>query len=245
MSKVNENQHILLQFRILTCDGIYKTVGKLLQLNNNNLDKDFLKTFIQNVIEEKTSGYSDIELTKIIFSYGIRDGLAPANINTDKEANTILYNYKHYKLAVSLDPLDFGEIINIIKTDNRTTYIVQNINGNLYTFTQIINKNNLITNKVTLHKKGVLTLSWSDVQTDQDKFTRTIGNNVFVYNINGKLINFHVIKPTKYINTIEKHKEHDTNFLTLDVETRLATSKVDDNNDITNQRRSSTYTLLD
>lgn len=67
----------------------------------------------------------------------------------------------------------------------------------------------------------MLTLTYDDTQTEGTRFIRTINNNKYHYAADGELELFYVQKPTKYINTLQEHSKIDSNFLTLDIETRL------------------------
>ena len=84
----------------------------------------------------------------------------------------------------------------------------------------------LKTNKVKAFRQGMLTLTYEDTQTSSNgeggsRFIRTINNNKYHYNEAGGLELFYVQKPTKYISTLQEGSKIDSNFMTLDIETRL------------------------
>ena len=83
----------------------------------------------------------------------------------------------------------------------------------------------LKTNKVKAFRQGMLTLTYEDTQLEDLKFIRTINKNKYLYNSDGQLELFYVQKPTKYISTLQEGSKIDSNFITMDIETRLVEDK--------------------
>ena len=126
-----------------------------------------------------------------------------------------------------MDPIQYGNIINVFYSE--TSYVVGSAkasNGNVYNI-QISenNSNSFKTNNVKVFRNGILTLSYTDTQVAENKFIRTINNNKYHYNMDGELELFYVEKPTKYISTLQEHKNFDRNFIVLDIENRVVTVK--------------------
>lgn len=159
---------------------------------------DYYKNYIKNILAFKEGNYDDLEINKIIFSYGIREGLAPSNPKiTLGGANpwlgkSILQSPffpegdKHYKLPITMDPIQYGNIINVFDSD--TSYVIQAANGNVYNIK--ISENNLNsfkTNNIKVFRNGILTLSYTDTQVADNKFIRTINNNKYHYTMDGEL----------------------------------------------------------
>ncbi len=212
-------------FRIVSSDNIHKTLGSLKLLNKEDID--YYKAYINNILSYKQNEYNEIEVSKIVFSYGIREGLAPENTKVVSEAKSILQNYKHYKLPITMDSLQYGNPINIINVcDSLTIYIIQASNGNVFNIEVTLNtETGLKTNKVKAFRQGMLTLTYVDTQANESKFIRIINKNKYLYNSDGELELFYVQKPTKYISPLQEHKELDSNFITMDIETRLVDNK--------------------
>ena len=126
-----------------------------------NIDQQSKKnyiTYIKNQLDFVLSGYSDLTIKAIFFSYGFRNGLAENSIlqSKDFKPRAITQNFNHYKLPLALDPVNYGNIISINKLDSdNSLYIVQLENGNVF---NIISKriNNLVINNVKLFRNGQL-----------------------------------------------------------------------------------------
>ena len=221
-TKVNilpADSHLIILFRIVTGDNIYKTIGKLRVINTN--EKSYYKEYIQNFINFTQNNYSDTLITKIVFSYGIREGTVPANYMGAQEKPSIYQNYRHYKLPVTNDVLQFGKVIRIMHEEGKTIYILHAENSNVFIIEQSF-KNDLYENKVKVSRNGDIVLEFIDKQINSDKFVRIINNNHYIYNLKtGELELFYVEKPTKFISTIKTHDELDSDFITLDIETGL------------------------
>ena len=98
----------------------------------------------------KQNGYDDIEINKIVFSYGVRVGTAPTNLLDKPSGKSITSNYKHYKLVNSMDPLSYGNIIDIIQIDEVTSkYFIQADSGNNFLVT-VIKEDQKTINKIKL-----------------------------------------------------------------------------------------------
>ena len=221
VSKLTSNQHIVVLFRVVTPDNIHKTLGPLKLLNKDDLE--YYKTHIGNILAYKMSGYDDVEITKIRFSFGVREGLAPENTKEISEGKSIVQNYKHYKLPITMDPLGYGNPLNVFNlSDSVTVYWIQANNGNAFNIKTSINpETGLKVNNVEAFRHGLLTLTYEDTQLEGSKIMRTINNNIYYYDAEGNLEFFYVQKPTKYISTLQEHGKLDSDFIALDLETRL------------------------
>ena len=221
VSKLTSNQHIIVLFRVVTPDNIHKTLGPLKLLNKDDLE--YYKTHIGNILAYKMSGYDDVEITKIRFSFGVREGLAPENTKEVPEGKSIVQNYKHYKLPITMDPLGYGNPINVFNiSESATVYLIQANNGNVFNIETSVNtETGLKVNKVKAFRQGLLTLTYEDTQLEGSKIMRTINNNIYHYDAEGNLEFFYVQKPTKYISTLREHGKLDSDFIALDIETRL------------------------
>ena len=137
-----------------------------------------------------------------------------------------MQNFNHYKLPVTLEPANYGNIINISKIDSdNTLYIVQLENGNVF---NILSKriNNLIINDVKLFRNGLLVIQFSDTQISETEFDRLINNKHYFFNIDGTLLFHHVEKPTRFIQPIKPHLAIDEKIMTLDIETYICKSEI-------------------
>lgn len=207
---LDKDSHILLLTKIRRDNGQIATIGNLKRLNLD--DKDYLIDQLLNIIDLKTGGYEDVPINAIIFSFGIRSGLAPIKgIHTDVKYQ----NYYHFKFPITMDPLKYGKLIH--KMDN--TYIIQLINENI----AIIDIEDKM-NKVKLIKSGELKYEWIDRYIDDSTFIREIANKKYTF-VNGELKLLTVEKTNKFMKTLKKAKKQNSNIITMDIETRLVDNK--------------------
>lgn len=89
-----------------------------------------------------------------------------------------IHNVKHFRLPISMNPLDFGKVI--FKNDEIT--IVQAPNQNLFIFHQ-----DEVINSVSLFKFGLLQINFVDKKLSSDTFVRTVNKNIYTFT-NGVLI---------------------------------------------------------
>jgi hypothetical protein len=93
-------------------------------------------------------------------------------------------NYKHYKLPITINPLEYGKLI--FKTDN--TYIIQitkHTIGLIIKFDQF--------NEVKFFKDGDLVFTYKDHLIDENTFVRSLETKKFTFTKN-KLVNINTNK---------------------------------------------------
>jgi len=133
---LQENQHIMLLFRLQWANNQIVTIGNLNKLNIE--DKEYILNKIIEEMENKSEYYLETSITSIIFSYGIRDGRAIEKvINTDIQYHL----YHHHKLPITMDPLKYGKLIDrfedrfVIQVNPKNVAVItQNEEGNLVKF---------------------------------------------------------------------------------------------------------------
>ena len=103
-------------------------------------------------------------------------------------------NYKHYKLPISINPLDYGKLI--IKIDELKLFVVQ-VNRTNIAVIQIFED----LNQIKLFKEGDLILEYNDHKTDDNIFIRSLNNTKFTFK-NNKLITISTEKSLNRVNLI-------------------------------------------
>lgn len=87
-------------------------------------------------------------------------------------------NYKHYKLPITINPLEYGKLI------------YQNINLYILCFNKtniaLITQNDLY-NHIKFYREGNFIFEYKDHKIDDSTFVRTIANKKFTFK-NGKII---------------------------------------------------------
>ena len=88
-------------------------------------------------------------------------------------------NYKHYKLPITINPLDYGKLI--IKINN--IYIIH-----ITTFTLVVITQLEDFNEVKFFRDGNLAFTYSDHKIDNETFVRSLDSRKFTFK-NNQLIN--------------------------------------------------------
>jgi hypothetical protein len=84
-------------------------------------------------------------------------------------------NYKHYKLPITMNPLDYGKLI--LKIDELNLFILQlPKTNNILILTQ-----KGLTNHIKLYKEGDFRFEYSDYKLSHNSFTRTINSARFTF----------------------------------------------------------------
>ena len=87
-------------------------------------------------------------------------------------------NYKHYKLPITMNPLNYGKLI--LKIDELNLFILQLPKTNNIL---ILNKDGL-TNHIKIFKEGEFRFEYKDYKLSNNSFTRTIDSTRFTFKNN-------------------------------------------------------------
>src|SRR6267142_445521 len=87
-------------------------------------------------------------------------------------------NYRHYKLPITMNPLEYGKLI----YNNINIFIVQINTTNI----ALISQYDLF-NEIKLFREGDFIFEYKDHKIDDNSFIRSLGNRKFTYK-NGQLI---------------------------------------------------------
>jgi hypothetical protein len=214
IDKINDNQHIIVLFRAQNSLGTYFSLNRLQRINKS--DKEYWINYIVDTLSIKSNDYKIEAVSKIIISFGIREGLASTKTKSLITQTKTFQNYKHYKLPITMDPLKYG---NNLVLAMHSTYIVQ---MTPLIFAKITIKNKGKENNVDIIKSGNVLLSYKDKMIDENKFERFIGDNHYIYSLvdgNYKLDLFNVKKPTRRIKSLTEEKNLNDKIITMDIET--------------------------
>lgn len=117
-------------------------------------DKEFLLNFLVEEMEDKSEYYKTTNMIAMIFSYTIKKGRAKDKVILEK-INLQFQDYQHHKLPITMNPLEYGKLID--QTDSK--YIVQVNETNIVKIEQ---KENL--NQVKFFRKGELRYEFIDTK---------------------------------------------------------------------------------
>src|ERR1700760_503040 len=155
VKKVKPNNHLFILFRVKTSDH-YLTLGYLQKLNLN--DKEYFK---------------NIYIDEIIISYGIREGKI---IRAEVKQTSNFQNYKHFKLPITLNPLEYGYVI--FQSENH--YIVEINTGTIATIHIKEDKSEKYI-LVSIHRNKNLLFTYKDILIDNNKIKRIINKRTYIY----------------------------------------------------------------
>jgi hypothetical protein len=113
--------------------------------------------------------------------------------NNIKQMRQLKYqNYKHYKLPITITPLEYGKLI--FKTDN--IYIIQITVRTIAVLTQFTDFN-----EVKFYKEGDLVFIYKDHKTNENTFVRSLNSKKFTFS-NTKLVNINTNKTINRANRL-------------------------------------------
>jgi DNA polymerase type B, organellar and viral len=162
-------------------------------------------------MEFKSEYYNETQINSFIFSYGFKEGA----INNKNIVESIFQNYKNHNLPISVNPMDYGILINKIILKDSTVYFLQNNNGIAVTFRKFEDHN-----LVEFFKDGTKLVNFRDEFISENKFIRILDNKKYYFE-NKKEILFTKEIKTKFISKLKTTKNLKNNFITFDIETYI------------------------
>lgn len=206
-----ENNHMFILFKIKYNNGEFSSIGKVQRINKN--DKLWYIDYILETMKFKSEYYNETQIDLIIFSYGFKNEKIKNKQNLNKVQS--LQKYKNLNLPISMDPLDYGRIINENILDDVNIYIIQNEINQAITLNKFEKYN-----EVEFFKSGISLIKFKDEFINENKFIRIINNKKYYFEDNKQIL-FKSEMKTKFIRKLNKSKTLNNNFLTLDIETYI------------------------
>jgi hypothetical protein len=117
------------------------------------------------------------------------------------------------KLPISIDPIDYGKIIEKITLKDHKIYIIHDNLGRTILFKEFEKENIVIYNN-----KSIKILEFQDNKFSEGKFLRILGNRKLIFENGQKVIDTLTLN-TPFISKLKKDKIENNNFITLDIET--------------------------
>jgi hypothetical protein len=216
------NKHLLILCKVHYTEDEdfngYKTLGHLLSVNNS--DKDKLIEYLVARLGILSEGYTSNYISKIAFTYIIKDGLAN---ETHLQSFTDLsdkkvsgHSFNNYILPISMDPADYGTI--------RNTSTLTTEEGTITRYSIISNKKRVYeidvsseNNKNIVRILGPADLQWTDIKC-KDGFKRLIGHTT-KYFLDGEEIYREIQLPSKQFRKYPIDRNKKQKFITIDIET--------------------------
>jgi hypothetical protein len=206
--KIEDGCHIFILLKFQFEDNNVHTIGKLIKIDHNNY-KSFNDQII-NYMENMGDYYNQSPFKRIIFQYGFKKG----EISEKKSKSEVnLINFKDMKLPISIDPIDYGQIIETIALEDHKIYIIHDNLGRTIIFKEFEKEN-----FITYNNKSIKILEFKDTKYSEGKFLRILGKRKILFE-NGKKLIDRLTLDTPFISKLKKDKIENNNFITLDIET--------------------------
>nr|WRO45314.1 DNA polymerase [Russula virescens] len=154
--------------------------------------------------------YNQSPFTKLIFNYGFKRGEI---VQEFSKSEINLLNYKDMKLPISINPNDFGKILETKSLSEGNVYIISDKIGRIIIFTEFAKEN-----LVKFYKTNNLVLEFKDIKISDTKFMRILNNKNFFFENGDKTLEINSLN-TPFIKKLKKDKLETNNFITLDIET--------------------------
>jgi hypothetical protein len=117
------------------------------------------------------------------------------------------------KLPISIDPNDFGKVINKSSLSEGTVYTILDNLGRIIIFKEFEKEN-----QIEYFKNQNLILNFKDNKFSESKFLRILGKSKLFFENGNKTLEIASIV-TPHISKLKKDKVENNNFITLDIET--------------------------
>lgn len=218
-SSIGSDKHLLLMCKVQYSEAElgYRTLGHLRKVNIE--DKELFIEYLSERLGIFNDAYVTLAISKITFSYVIKEGLAAGNRRllqdlSDKSVTT--HRFNNLNLPISMNPSDYGNVLldNYIQTSgvNLHRFIVEN--GKL-SYIIDISSDELI-NKVRI--QGPADLQWTDTKISDDVFKREIGKSIIFF-MGGEIVLRKKVLSAKPFRKQSKDKDLESEFVTMDIET--------------------------
>jgi DNA polymerase type B, organellar and viral len=214
LHQANNNIHLLLLCKVQFTDSSlgYRTVANLRKVNF--ADKAIFTQYLTAKLGILSQTYKVNDIEKIVFTYIIREGLADGSrmLLQEPKFEVVSHSYNNIPLPLTMDPLQYGELLGQMAIENGSRFILDNENT-MFIIESIGNVNTCVA-------KGPKNLKWTDTLLDNNIIERVIEKDTLyikdgVIIVQSKNVNakpFNTAKTDKKLMNINK-------FMTFDIET--------------------------
>jgi DNA polymerase type B, organellar and viral len=202
----------------------YRTLGDLRSVNFN--DKELFIEYLTQRLGILTESYITQPISKITFSYIVKNGLATDNrrlLQDLSDKSSTSHRFNNLNLPISMNPADYGDVLvdNYIQTGGQSihrfivesgtrSYIIDSLFGGLV-------------NKVRI--QGAVDLNWVDTKISEGIFKREIGKSI-IYFMGGERVLRKKVLNAKPFRKATVDSVLNSNFITMDIETINVQGKI-------------------
>ena len=216
------NKHLLILIKIQFSNGDHRSIGQSRLVNYN--ERLLYLEYLSETLSILSDSYSVNPISKIIFSYIIKDGEATESnrrlINNLSVSETPKHRFNNMELPITMDIKKYGTIRSIQLLDNCTRYIIHNLKR---IFEVDVNLDGLTNNVRIL---GASDLKWKDTRRSEGGFIREIGKSTIYFNEEGEIILRKQVLPAKPFKRTKLDSKLLTKFVTMDIETIQKDGKI-------------------
>jgi hypothetical protein len=218
-TSIKDTKHLMLMCKVefMESEMGYRTLGDLRRVNFS--DKELFVEYLVNRLGLLTEAYAVHPISKITFSYIIKDGLASGNRRllqdlTDKALTT--HRFNNLNLPISMNPSDYGTVMvdNYIQINGESVHRFNVVNGNRSYLIDVSNEGSV--NNVTI--QGAMDLNWIDTKISEGIFMREIGKGL-IYFMGGERVLRKKLLNAKPFRKVSTDTALNSEFVTMDIET--------------------------
>lgn len=195
----------------------YRTLGDLRRVNFS--DRELFIEYLINRLGLLNESYTSHPISKIIFTYIVKSGLATDNRRLLQDlsiSSIITHRFNNLNLPISMNPVDYGTIKldNYIQIDGVSVHRLYVVSGNR-SYLIDVSKDGLIKN---ISIEGIVDLKWIDTKISEGLFKREIGKSV-IYFMGGVKVLRKKQLSAKPFNKVSTDTKLNSEFITMDIET--------------------------
>jgi|SRR6267154_2375 len=164
----------------------------------------------------KSEYYNENFIEEFVFSYGFKNEKLDQKETLNPNLN--FQKYENNNLPISMNPMDYGKLINKIILKDSVVYFLQNENELAITIRKFEGYN-----QIEFFKQGTSLVKFTDEIISVNKFVRILDNKKFYYEDDKEILFYKEMK-NKFIKKISPIKNLNNKFITLDIETFIKDS---------------------
>jgi hypothetical protein len=211
----NSDKYLMLMCKVQYTDSEmgYRTLGYLRKVNLS--DKALFIDYLTDRLGLLNDAYSTHPISKITFSYLIKDGLATDNralLQDLSDPSLTSHKFFNLNLPITMVPSEFGPVVTKPALYDTFTRYIATYNKRLFQID--VSLDNLINNVTVL---GAHELKWKDTKLSIG-FKREIGKST-LYFVDGELVLRKQQLNAKPFRKLSVDKSLVSNFVTMDIET--------------------------
>jgi hypothetical protein len=225
-TSVKDNKHLMLMCKVEFNESEkgYRTLGHLRRVNFD--DKELFIEYLISRLGILNDSYVSHPISKITFTYIIKDGLASGNrmlLQDLSEKSITKHIFNNMNLPISMNPADYGnlESDSFIELNGVSFHrFIITSGSKIFRLDRSFDRT---LNKVTI--LGNIDLSWIDTKISDEVFTREIGKSL-IYFMDGERVLTKKQLNAKPFRKLCTDSKLNNKFVTMDIETIKIDSKL-------------------